>query len=145
MGFKPTRGDPIGLAGRRLDHSAKVSSALDLKSSDQILPGQHSFCSFWQCNLCCVEGLRQRSRKSSFLRESLGSLIPYSYIGSINISQPSAQIRTGKFITARRRFLKQGVSRSTWLSSPLVRTWMHAEYGPTRAQAADLTVISHSL
>ena len=28
MGFEPTRGDPIGLAGRRLDHSAKVSSDL---------------------------------------------------------------------------------------------------------------------
>ena len=26
MGFEPTRGDPIGLAGRRLNHSAKVSS-----------------------------------------------------------------------------------------------------------------------
>ena len=25
VGFKPTRGDPIGLAGRRLSHSAKVS------------------------------------------------------------------------------------------------------------------------
>ncbi len=27
MGFEPTRGDPIGLAGRRLSRSAKVSSA----------------------------------------------------------------------------------------------------------------------
>ncbi len=27
VGFEPTRGDPIGLAGRRLNHSAKVSSA----------------------------------------------------------------------------------------------------------------------
>ena len=26
VGFEPTRGDPIGLAGRRLNHSAKVSS-----------------------------------------------------------------------------------------------------------------------
>ena len=26
MGFEPTRGDPIGLAGRRLSHSAKVST-----------------------------------------------------------------------------------------------------------------------
>jgi hypothetical protein len=26
-GFEPARGDPIGLAGRRLNHSAKVSSA----------------------------------------------------------------------------------------------------------------------
>ena len=25
MGFEPTRGDPIGLAGRRLNRSAKVS------------------------------------------------------------------------------------------------------------------------
>ena len=25
MGFEPTQGDPIGLAGRRLSHSAKVS------------------------------------------------------------------------------------------------------------------------
>ena len=27
VGFEPTRGDPIGLTGRRLSHSAKVSSA----------------------------------------------------------------------------------------------------------------------
>lgn len=27
VGFEPTRGDPIGLAGRRLSHSAKVSYA----------------------------------------------------------------------------------------------------------------------
>ena len=27
VGFEPTRGDPIGLAGRRLSHSAKVSLA----------------------------------------------------------------------------------------------------------------------
>ena len=26
-GFEPARGDPIGLAGRRLNHSAKVSDA----------------------------------------------------------------------------------------------------------------------
>ena len=26
VGFEPTRGDPIGLAGRRLNHSANVSS-----------------------------------------------------------------------------------------------------------------------
>ena len=25
VGFEPTQGDPIGLAGRRLSHSAKVS------------------------------------------------------------------------------------------------------------------------
>ena len=28
VGFEPTRGDPIGLAGRRLSHSAKVSMLL---------------------------------------------------------------------------------------------------------------------
>ena len=28
VGFEPTRGDPIGLAGRRLSHSAKVSLAI---------------------------------------------------------------------------------------------------------------------
>ena len=29
VGFEPTRGDPIGLAGRRLNRSAKVSSNTD--------------------------------------------------------------------------------------------------------------------
>ena len=29
MGFEPTQGDPIGLAGRRLSRSAKVSSDQD--------------------------------------------------------------------------------------------------------------------
>ena len=31
VGFEPTQGDPIGLAGRRLSHSAKVSSNAFLK------------------------------------------------------------------------------------------------------------------
>jgi hypothetical protein len=31
VGFEPTRGDPIGLAGRRLNHSAKVSFGEDGK------------------------------------------------------------------------------------------------------------------
>ena len=40
-GFEPTRGDPIGLAGRRLNRSAKVSSA---KSASQLRssPGSHA-------------------------------------------------------------------------------------------------------
>ena len=33
VGFEPTRGDPIGLAGRRLNHSAKVSSGQVTTSS----------------------------------------------------------------------------------------------------------------
>ena len=35
MGFEPTRGDPIGLAGRRLNRSAKVSLALAGRSALQ--------------------------------------------------------------------------------------------------------------
>ncbi len=40
VGFEPTRGDPIGLAGRRLNHSAKVSlqaSGLRLHAGAAIL------------------------------------------------------------------------------------------------------------
>ena len=33
VGFEPTRGDPIGLAGRRLSHSAKVSVTLNLEEA----------------------------------------------------------------------------------------------------------------
>ena len=48
-GFEPTRGDPIGLAGRRLSRSAKVSSA---KSASQLhsSPGSHVTVSL--CFLC---------------------------------------------------------------------------------------------
>ena len=48
-GFEPTRGDPIGLAGRRLNRSAKVSSA---KSAGQLRssPGSHATVSL--CFLC---------------------------------------------------------------------------------------------
>ena len=47
--FEPTRGDPIGLAGRRLSRSAKVSSA---KSASQLRssPGSHVTVSL--CFLC---------------------------------------------------------------------------------------------
>ena len=49
VGFEPTRGDPIGLAGRRLSRSAKVSSA---KSASQLhsSPGSHVTVSL--CFLC---------------------------------------------------------------------------------------------
>ena len=33
VGFEPTRGDPIGLAGRRLNRSAKVSTSAHAKTS----------------------------------------------------------------------------------------------------------------
>ena len=33
VGFEPTRGDPIGLAGRRLNRSAKVSLAVQISSA----------------------------------------------------------------------------------------------------------------
>ena len=41
VGFEPTRGNPIGLAGRRLNHSAKVScvylsSAVELKHCNSL-------------------------------------------------------------------------------------------------------------
>ena len=39
VGFEPTRGDPIGLAGRRLNRSAKVSSA---KPKDAMIVAQHA-------------------------------------------------------------------------------------------------------
>ena len=40
MGFEPTRGDPIGLAGRRLNRSAKVSLVRStMKSIRLVLPG----------------------------------------------------------------------------------------------------------
>ena len=49
VGFEPTRGDPIGLAGQRLSRSAKVSSA---KSASQLhsSPGSHVTVSL--CFLC---------------------------------------------------------------------------------------------
>ena len=38
VGFEPTRGDRIGLAGRRLNHSAKVSHGSGVKRRDQLRP-----------------------------------------------------------------------------------------------------------
>ena len=49
VGFEPTRGDPIGLAGRRLSRSAKVSSA---KSASQLHSGPGSHVTVSLCFLC---------------------------------------------------------------------------------------------
>ena len=53
VGFEPTRGDPIGLAGRRLNRSAKVSlKGRHLKTGSQVylrMTGQ----------MCCMEALDQ--------------------------------------------------------------------------------------
>ena len=37
MGFEPTRAEPTGLAGRRLNHSAKVSLAFLSQASARIV------------------------------------------------------------------------------------------------------------
>ena len=37
VGFKPTRGDPIGLAGRRFNHSAKVSMLPEITRIQNVL------------------------------------------------------------------------------------------------------------
>ena len=56
VGFEPTRGDPIGLAGRRLNHSAKVS----LHTFGRLLLVCVCFCGrWWLCHCmarssCCV-------------------------------------------------------------------------------------------
>jgi hypothetical protein len=56
VGFEPTRGDPIGLAGRRLNHSAKVS----LHTFGRLLLVCVCFCGrWWLCHcmargFCCV-------------------------------------------------------------------------------------------
>jgi hypothetical protein len=56
VGFEPTRGDPIGLAGRRLNHSAKVS----LHTVGRLLLVCVCFCGrWWLCHCmarssCCV-------------------------------------------------------------------------------------------
>ena len=42
VGFEPTRGDPIGLAGRRLNRSAKVSSA-NVKHESKMMLGLNCF------------------------------------------------------------------------------------------------------
>ena len=42
VGFEPTRGDPIGLAGRRLNRSAKVSLRAISKHFDLCNPGSHA-------------------------------------------------------------------------------------------------------
>ena len=44
VGFEPTRGDPIGLAGRRLNHSAKVSSGHRCPRTGQELNRGLGFC-----------------------------------------------------------------------------------------------------
>ena len=49
VGFEPTRGDPIGLAGRRLSRSAKVSSA---KSASQLPSSPGSRVTVSLCFLC---------------------------------------------------------------------------------------------
>ena len=66
VGFEPTRGDPIGLAGRRLDHSAKVSSAeIDQltshvpRSHELHFPGRdrHIFILGQHAFLCCLPSM----------------------------------------------------------------------------------------
>ena len=65
VGFEPTRGDPIGLAGRRLNRSAKVSLAVEISST-------HHGC-------CCA--LRESiilSSRPDMPSEELGSWPPHA-------------------------------------------------------------------
>ena len=52
VGFEPTRGDHIGLAGRRLSHSAKVSDAsCDMNQYDE---GDCNIVCFVLLSKCCL-------------------------------------------------------------------------------------------
>ena len=60
MGFEPTRGDPIGLAGRRLTRSAKVSVTAQFKQYARALVKLSEHCSFHQlgeCELSLIGGV----------------------------------------------------------------------------------------
>ena len=75
VGFEPRRGDPIGLAGRRLNHSAKVSSDLGHIILPDIFAGRPSM-------LWLSEALALAGHRGSVLRHpSLFRLSTRSFLG----------------------------------------------------------------
>ena len=62
VGFEPTRGDPIGLAGRRLSRSARVSSHWpQVTDTICLIHKNWSACEEWSCN----NGMQPMARKPS--------------------------------------------------------------------------------
>ena len=68
VGFEPTRGDPIGLAGRRLNHSAKVSSDLGHIIIPDIFAGRPSM--LWLSEALALTGHRGSGFPTSLLRSA---------------------------------------------------------------------------
>ena len=76
VGFEPTRGDPIGLTGRRLSHSAKVSSAGTANG------GTSGICGF-SARVAASLGRGHRSEQLRPLRQNANTVrkIRYSLAG----------------------------------------------------------------
>ena len=61
MGFEPTRGDPIGLAGRRLSRSSKVSlqttvaaAAVERNGFLRQVPSCTTLTFYWESDMKCL-------------------------------------------------------------------------------------------
>ena len=80
VGFEPTRGDPIGLAGRRLNRSAKVSLRAFACSSRLVAARRHK--RWKRCKFGCAPMQTSRGqhirkpKRSMILLEILQGLLP---------------------------------------------------------------------
>ena len=73
VGFEPTRGDPIGLAGRRLSHSAKVSSASTANGGTSSIFG-------FSARVAASMGREHRSEQLRPLRQNANAVRKIRYI-----------------------------------------------------------------
>ena len=100
MGFEPTRGDPIGLAGRRLNRSAKVSSA------SQKIKDALNFRALVACDLqCCL----------LILGPELQAQGPLAMLGS---GKEVAQVRHVAFWQRRRLDIAALSTHVQWYDDP---------------------------
>ena len=89
MGFEPTRGDPIGLAGRRLSHSAKVSLNKGhlIDFIDQRQEAQCVGTEFESAESMCSEGNAETRDRSGDLQIFSLTLSQLSYRGLMTATQ----------------------------------------------------------
>ena len=122
VGFEPTRADPIGLAGRRLNHSAKVSLArLHVQPSSHHCPYTHQAKQRAQhahCEAARRQQLQASGPVAQWIRHrptepGISGSTPAGVICA-PLRQPNLEART----TTDTEGIRTPAGRAQWMSSP---------------------------
>ena len=121
VGFEPTRGDPIGLAGRRLSHSAKVSMSLrsgqDLyRNQCTMAHGTRWLCAASPCARCICGNVRSTLSLWS-TAQFIWRIVAYVVGHGAMVMLPGRGVRAGS--ATRNNISPNAWNGTTWVQKGL--------------------------